>query len=92
MKTVYRATLQVGSAHPKYVSITIQSGTLRAIAGQWLVEMPGGYMSKHGAEWFDSEAEAWDQAARSIDAIAWGLRDRAEDCRDMANAAKAVPA
>jgi hypothetical protein len=92
MKTVYRATLQVGSAHPKYVSITIQSGTLRAIAGQWWVEMPGGYMSKHGAEWFDSEAEAWDQAARSIDAIAWGLRDRAEDCRDMANAAKAVPA
>jgi hypothetical protein len=89
MKTVYRAILQVGSAHPKYVSITIQSGTLRAIAGQWWVEMPDGYMSKHDAEWRDSEVEAWDHAARSIDAISWGLRDRADDCRDMA---KAVPA
>ncbi len=92
MKKVYRAILQVGPAHPQYASVTIQSGTLQAIAGQWWVEMPGGYMTHHGAEWSDSEAEAWDHAARSIDAISCGLRDRAEDCRDMANAAKAVPA
>jgi hypothetical protein len=92
MKTVYRAILQVGSAHPKYVSITIQSGTLRAIAGQWWVEMPGGYMTHHGAEWSDSESSAWSMASISIDGIACGLRDRAQDCRDMADASKAVPA
>jgi hypothetical protein len=76
MKTVYRAILQVGSAHPKYVSVTIQSGILRAIAGQWWV----------------SESSAWSMASISIDNIAHGLHDRAEDCRDMANATKAVPA
>jgi len=91
MKTVYRAILQVGSAHPKYVSITIQNGTLRAIAGQWWVEMPGGYMTKHDDRWCDSEAEAWNMAAISIEAIACGFGDRAQDCRDMARAAKAVP-
>jgi hypothetical protein len=92
MKTVYRAILQVGSAHPKYVSISIQSGTLRAIAGQWWVEMPGGYMTHHGLEWSDSEAEAWAWAAFTIDGISIGLGDRAQDCRDMAKAVKAVPA
>jgi hypothetical protein len=92
MKTVYRAILQVGPAHPKYVSITIQAGTLRAIAGQWWVEMPGGYMTQHGAEWSDSEPEAWDHAARSIDAISWGLRDRADDCRTRAVVLQQVPA
>ncbi len=92
MKTVYRAILQVGSAHPKYVSVTIQSGILRAIAGQWWVEMPGGYMTKHDSQWCDSESSAWSMASISIDNIAHGLHDRAEDCLDMANATKAVPA
>jgi hypothetical protein len=92
MKTVYRAILQVGSAHPKFVSITIQSGTLQTIAGQWWVEMPGGYMTKHDDRWCDSEAEAWNMAAIGIEAIACGFGDRAQDCRDMADAAKAVPA
>jgi hypothetical protein len=92
MKTVYRAILQVGSAHPKYVSITIQSGTLQAIAGQWWVEMPGGYMTKHDDRWCDSESEAWRLAGGKIADIARDLLDRSEDCRDMANAAKAVPA
>ena len=92
MKTVYRAILQVGSAHPMYVSITIQSGKMRAIAGMWWVEMPGGYMTQHDEKWCDSEAEAWSMAAISIEAIANGLGDRANFCRDMAGASKAVPA
>jgi hypothetical protein len=92
MKTVYRAILQVGEAHPKYVSISIQSGTLQTIAGQWWVEMHGGYMSKIDDRWCNSESEAWNMAAISIDAIACGLGDRAQDCRDMAKAAKKVPA
>jgi hypothetical protein len=92
MKTVYRAILQFGEAHPKHVSITIQSGTLRAIAGQFWVEMPGGYMFQHGAEWSDSESEAWAWAALNIESISLGLSDRAQDCRDMSRALKAVPA
>jgi len=92
MKKVYRAILQVGPAHPQYASVTIQSGTLQAIAGQWWVEMPGGYMLQRGPEWFDNESDAWDDAARSIEAIACGLDDRADDCRDMADETKKVPA
>jgi hypothetical protein len=49
-------------------------------------------MAQHGAEWCDSEPEAWDHAARSIDAISWGLRDRADDCRTRAADLQQVPA
>jgi hypothetical protein len=92
MKTVYRAILQVGAAHPQYASVTIQSGTLRAIAGQWWVEMPGGYMLQHGAEWSDSESEAWDLAGGKISDIARDLLSRADDCRTRAADLQQVPA
>lgn len=92
MKTVYRAILQVGPSHPQYASVTIQSGTLRAIAGQWWVEMPGGYMLQHGAEWSDSQPDAWHKAATQIAGIVRDLEERADYCRIRAADLQQVPA
>ena len=92
MKTVYRAILQVGAAHPQHASVTIQSGTLRAIAGQWWVEIPAGYMTPNGPEWCDSEPEAWHTAASKITAIVRDLQKRADDCRTRAADLQQVPA
>ncbi len=49
-------------------------------------------MTPNGPEWCDSEGKAWRLAGGKVSDIARDLLGRAEYCRDMADATKAVPA
>jgi hypothetical protein len=76
MTTAYRAIIQIGEAHPDFVSVTMQTGTRTTVDGEPMVRTVNGFIWP-ADDWSDTEADAYAEAARVIDARGSALCARA---------------
>jgi len=83
MTTAYRGIIQIGEAHPDFVSVTMQTGSRTTVDGEPMVRTVSGFIWPADG-WSDTEADAYAEAARVIDA-----RGRALCARASVLAAKA---
>lgn len=81
--TVYQAIVQIGAAHPGYVSVTLRSAKQTEVRGLPMAETVCGYIEPID-NWHDTPSDAYAAAAEQIAGVARDLFDRADELRGKA--------
>lgn len=75
---MYHVVLQIGEAHPEHCSATLLEGRAVMVEGELMVRCSAGFL-RPAADWRESQAEAYRDAARRLEAIREGLGRRAAE-------------